>query len=102
MTRLRIKCFFFFLLGYSFLSAKTYAQKTLADSVAKKLVTEITDKGRVLQMWTRAKYMLNYDPDSAQLLSQQALYLARNIGDPEGESRSLGILASSFTKIGNY
>ncbi|MGH2553916.1 MAG: tetratricopeptide repeat protein, partial [Chitinophagaceae bacterium] len=43
-----------------------------------------------------------YNPDSAIQISQNALYLARKIKYLEGESRSLGILANSFMKIGNY
>jgi tetratricopeptide (TPR) repeat protein len=84
------------------LSSFLFAQKYKADSVANILATESSDKGRVEQMWTMAKFMLNYNPDSAQLLSQKALYLAKAIADVEGQSRSLGILANSLMKIGNY
>jgi tetratricopeptide (TPR) repeat protein len=35
-------------------------------------------------------------------IAQEALYLAKKINDKEGESRSLGILANTFLKIGNY
>ncbi len=96
------KKFYLLVLGVSFLVTHSYSQKSKADSVNKLLAKQSTDKGRVLQMWNMAKFMMNYDPDSSQLLSQQALYLARNIGDVDGESRSLGILANSQMKIGNY
>jgi len=53
-------------------------------------------------MWQLARDIGIYNPDTAQVLSQQALYLARNIGYLEGESRSLGVLANTLIKIGNY
>lgn len=46
--------------------------------------------------------MNRYYPDSALIVSQEALYLAKKIKYLEGESRSLGIMSNSFLRIGNY
>ena len=53
-------------------------------------------------MWQLAGAINFYNPDTALILSYQALLLARSIGYIEGESRSLGMLANTFRKIGNY
>ncbi|NOT52355.1 MAG: tetratricopeptide repeat protein [Chitinophagaceae bacterium] len=79
-----------------------HSQKVKVDSLAKRLAVEQKDTARVRLMWTMARDMTRYDPDSAMKLAQQSLYLAQHIGDKEGESRSLGILANTFVKIGNY
>ncbi len=79
-----------------------FSQKILADSLRISLTAEKTDTGRVFLMWNLAYAMSKYDPDSALTIAQEALYLAKNINDQEGASRSLGILANTFMKIGNY
>jgi len=43
-----------------------------------------------------------YQPDTALKNAQQALFLAKRIKYTEGQSRSLGIIAEIFRKIGNY
>lgn len=80
----------------------TYAQKAKADSLFNLLKTENSDTGRVKLMWQLASAVGVYNPDTAITLSQQALYLSRDIDYIEGESRSLGVLANTLTKIGNY
>jgi tetratricopeptide (TPR) repeat protein len=84
------------------LSLSSYAQKARVDSLLKVLQTTTTDTAKVRLLWTIARDMNKYNPDSALVLAQEALYLARNTNDLEGESRSLGILANTFMKIGNY
>jgi len=79
-----------------------FSQKSKIDSLRSLLATEKTDSNRVKLMWQLARDIGIYNPDTAQVLSQQALYLARNIGYLEGESRSLGVLANTLSKIGNY
>ena len=66
------------------------------------LNTETTDSNRVTYLWRMADYAGIYNPDTAILLAQEALSLARTIKYVEGESRSLGILANTFMRIGNY
>lgn len=79
-----------------------FSQKSKIDSLRSLLASEKTDSNRVKLMWQLARDIGIYNPDTAQVLSQQALYLARNIGYLEGESRSLGVLANTLSKIGNY
>ena len=79
-----------------------FSQKTIADSLRKSLTAESSDTGRVRLMWNLAYAMSKYEPDSALTIVQEGLYLAKKIKDQEGESRSLGILANTFVKIGNY
>lgn len=79
-----------------------FSQKAKADSLIKVLQTTKADTARVKLMWSAASAMNRYNPDSALVLAQQALYLAQNTGYAEGESRSLGVLANTFMKIGNY
>ena len=81
---------------------KGFTQKPLADSLSRLLKTETVDTNRVRLMWQLASKISVYNPDTALSLSQQALYLARHIDDDEGQSRSLGILANIFMRIGNY
>lgn len=63
---------------------------------------ENRDTARVKLLWQLARDMGGYNPDTAQYLSQQALFLARKINYLEGESRALGVLANTLVKIGNY
>ncbi len=79
-----------------------YGQKAKVDSLYQLLSTAKDDTSRVKFMWQLARDIGVYNPDSALILSQKALYLARKIDYKEGESRSLGILANTFVKIGNY
>ena len=94
------KIFLFFVLICNFTAVQ--AQKNTADSIRILLNREKADTNRVKFMWQLADASSIYDPDSAFILSQQALYLARQIKYLEGESRSLGIIANAFIKIGNY
>ena len=83
-------------------SFSVIAQKAKVDSLSKLLAAATEDSTRVKYMWQIARDMGVYNPDSALRISQQALYLAIKIKYTEGESRSLGILANNFSKIGNY
>ena len=78
------------------------AQKPVADSLRVLLAKATTDTNRVTLLWNMASASNIYNPDTALLLSQEALYLAQKIKFAEGESRALGVLANSFLKIGNY
>ncbi len=92
-----ISCLLFFLTAIP-----ATAQKSNADSLSKLLASETIDSNRVRLMWQLAKAVGSYNPDTAIVLSQKALYLARSIQYMEGESRSLGMLANTLIKIGNY
>ncbi len=91
-----------FLLLFFFLTEPCAAQKSKADSLRVLLDREKTDTDRVRLMWQLAGAIGVYNPDTALLLSQQALYLSRSYHFEEGESRTIGVLANTMTKIGNY
>ncbi|TMI62775.1 MAG: tetratricopeptide repeat protein [Bacteroidetes bacterium] len=94
------KSFLVLLFFLNFFTA--YSQRYNADSMLRLLNTETTDSNRVTYLWQMADYAGIYNPDTAIHLAQEALSLARRIKYVEGESRSLGILANTFMRIGNY
>ncbi|MBS1749053.1 MAG: tetratricopeptide repeat protein [Bacteroidetes bacterium] len=87
---------------FLFCNYNIYAQKQTADSLVKILATTKPDSGKVILQWQIADAVSMYQPDTALKIAQQGLFLARRIKYQEGESRSLGILAEIFRKIGNY
>jgi tetratricopeptide (TPR) repeat protein len=97
-------CIFSCLLAFFILRpvASVHAQQSNVDSMRNLLRIENVDTARVKLLWQLARDMGGYNPDTAQFLSQQALYLARKINYLEGESRALGVLANTLVKIGNY
>lgn len=90
------------LLACLLFASGAFAQKNKADSLAKLLSSEKKDSNRVRLLWQMAGVVDIYNPDTALLLSQQALYLSKEIKYEEGQSKSLGALANTFVKIGNY
>ncbi len=82
--------------------APVFAQKSITDSLAVLLAREKTDSNRVTLLWNMANACNIYNPDSALLLSQQSITLAKKIHFNKGESRALGSMANAFVKIGNY
>lgn len=92
----------FFLVLLFFISFQAIGQKQKADSLGRLLEKETIDTNRVRLMWQMAAAVSIFNPDTALKLSFQSLSLARNISYTEGESRSIGILANTFLKIGNY
>jgi len=78
------------------------AQRSKADSLKELLIKEKQDSNKVRLLWQLADQLNIYDPDTALHLSQEALYLAVKVKYEEGQSRSLGVLANTFIKIGNY
>lgn len=83
--------------GYS-----TQAQQAKEDSFRYLLSTAKTDTNKVIWQWRLADIMNKRLPDSALFLAQQALSLAQQLHYTEGESRSLGVLANTLIKLGNY
>lgn len=77
-------------------------QKAKADSLAKLLSTEKEDTTKVTLMWQMAEAYSVYNPDTALQLTQKALFLSQYIKYAEGESRTLGIIANTFMRMGNY
>lgn len=87
---------------FLFLYVGVFAQKNVADSLNHLLSLEKTDTGKVKLMWQIGSAMTSYNPEEALTISQKAVYLAKKINYEEGLSRSLGVLANTFTNIGNY
>ncbi len=84
------------------LSFFALGQKQKEDSLRNLLSVETVDSNRVTLMWRLADITNRHSPDSAMMLAQEALQLARSIHFLEGESRSLGIIANTLLKMGNY
>jgi tetratricopeptide (TPR) repeat protein len=78
------------------------AQKAKVDSLKNLLSVEKTDTGKVKLMWQIASAANFYNPDTALLIAQQALFKAKSTGYVDGESNSLKILANTFMYMGNY
>ena len=98
-----LKCnIVFFLLFYCLLTTNLFAQKSKTDSLQTLLSKETVDTNKVILMWKLADVVSSYNPDSAVVLSRQALLLASSLKYTEGESRSLGVMANTFIKQGNY
>ncbi|MEI9909270.1 MAG: tetratricopeptide repeat protein [Bacteroidota bacterium] len=93
---------YFFIFSFSFFTSGIFAQKSKADSLERLLTVEKTDSNRVKLLWQLAGFVNIYNPDTALILSQQALYLSKEINYIEGQSKSLGALANAILKIGNY
>lgn len=89
-------------IAFIFVACSLPAQKQKFDSLALKLASEKIDSNRVKLMWLMSGASNMYNPDTSLHLAQQALYLAQKIKYPEGESRSLGVLAVAFRQMGNY
>jgi tetratricopeptide (TPR) repeat protein len=85
-----------------FISMYGRTQKQKADSVLQLLSTETIDTNRVILLWNLASFANVYDPTASLSYGQQALELARRIEYTEGESRSLGVIANIFSRLGNY
>lgn len=91
-----------FILLFLCLPAVISAQRQKADSLIALLKAEKTDTGKVKLGWEIAGIINVYDPESALNYAQTALSLATNIKYIEGQSKSLGAMANTFRKMGNY
>ena len=93
---------YFFILLCLFCTHKAFPQKPRADSLRELLSVEKTDTGKVKMMWQLAEVISTYNPGKALQLAQEAFFFAKTVKYIEGQSRSLGIIAEVFRKIGNY
>lgn len=96
-----IRLCFLFLLSV-LISNCLSAQKQKADSLMNLLNAEKQDTNRVKLMWRLASVMSVYSPDTALVYAQKSLNLATEIKYSDGQSKAMGVLASSFRKLGNY
>ena len=99
---MRHKGIYLYIFLFLFPAVAVFSQKSKADSLIKLLLTEKKDSNRVRFMWQLADAVNIYNPDTAVRLSQQAIYLARDIKYTEGQSKSLGTMANAIIKLGNY
>ena len=76
-----------FVLVFLLFASAGKAQKHKADSLGKLLLKEKKDSNKVKLMWQLASFVNIYNPDTALILSQKALYLAKEIRYVEGQSR---------------
>lgn len=93
---------FILILSLFLFSKELMAQKQKADSLFNLLKKENADTTKVKLMWELAGVINVYDPEEALVLSQKALDLATDIKYTEGQSKALGAMANSFTKMGNF
>lgn len=82
------------------MSAK--AQSIEADSLKRSLAKTTQDSSRVLLLSDLCKAYWSYKPDTALLLAQQGLSLAKQIRYPRGEGYCLARIGQVFNIIGNY
>jgi len=92
------------IISFFFIAISTgiFAQRSKVDSMSRLLTREKIDSNRVILLWNMAVSSYAYDPDTALILAQDAINLAKEIKYVEGESRATGVMANSFLKIGNY
>jgi tetratricopeptide (TPR) repeat protein len=102
LSKKNLTAFFIFLMLVILSPVVANAQRQKADSMQRLLEKETIDSNRVTILWRMAGYTYIFNPDTALNLAQNALILARNIGFKEGESRSLGVIANTFLRLGNY
>lgn len=92
----------FLLLVWCQAATTSRAQTHIIDSLQQLLLTKIPDSTRSLALSKLgAQYMIS-DPDTALLLSQQGLTLARQINYINGEAIGLNQTASVLNITGNY
>ncbi|MFO7655524.1 MAG: tetratricopeptide repeat protein [Bacteroidales bacterium] len=92
-----------FFVWICFLQANTLnAQSNAVDSIQQLLQNEKQDTTRVRLLNELSWFYFLHKPDTALILSQQALALSSQIDFVEGEASSLDKIGSVFTYTGNY
>lgn len=80
----------------------TNAQTNKFDSLLIVYKGTKVDTARVQLLWQMANEASSYNPDTALVLSFEAISIAEKKGYTEGKSKALGIMANTFMRIGNY
>ena len=93
---------FILLCCFTTLALGSFAQVSEIEKLSRLLLIEKTDSNKVTLLWNLAKEYQSFKPDTSLLLAQKALLLAQRIKFTEGESRSLGQLATSQYLLGDY
>lgn len=94
----RFSCLIIVLLQVAF----TNAQSNKIDSLKQLLQVEKQDTNKVTLLWKLAEQYQFFKPDTTLQLAQQAYLKAKHINYIEGESRSLGLMATGQYLLGNY
>jgi two-component system, NarL family, sensor histidine kinase UhpB len=94
-------CSVLFLCGVLFNSAQAQNQQMI-DSLLNVLKTVKEDTGKVKCIYLLGQEMIDYNPDTSIILSNQALTLAKKINWKKGISTSLGNLGSCYFNKGDY
>lgn len=92
----------FLVLVFGICITSIFAQHPKIDSLTARLQSEDIDSNRVTLLWQLAEQYQSFKPDTALQLAQEGVLLAQRIHFIEGESRSLGRLASAQYLTGNY
>jgi two-component system, NtrC family, sensor kinase len=92
----------FFILLFSNLCFKVAAQNTKIDSLKRLLENVLQDSTHVNLLVELSYQYENYKPDTALLLAQQGLMLAREIDYTSGQASCLNMIGLVFMTTGNY
>jgi tetratricopeptide (TPR) repeat protein len=95
-------CRIFLVFIGSFLLLNSIAQNRPVDNLLKVLASERSEKKMVMVMCDLSGAYNSFDPDSARIIAEEALFLAQRLKFEDGESKALGKLANAFNQIGNY
>lgn len=85
-----------------FLPVGLLAQRNMVDSLYQVLEKEKIDTNRINLMCDIGYESRVYDPEKALTISNEALSLANKKKYAKGQSRALGVMATIFSKLGNY
>jgi tetratricopeptide (TPR) repeat protein len=96
------KKIYLLVLFFSVLAISALAQFKKTDTLKILLSAEKQDSNKVTLLWQLAKEYQDNKPDTALLLAEEALQLARRIKFIEGESKSVALLAAAQYYLGNY
>lgn len=94
---------YFYILAFLFLSATSVlqAQTKSIDSLTNLLKNESEDSSRSMTLARLSRHYLYFKTDTALLLAQQGLIIARKIHFARGEARCLNSLANALSQLGN-
>src|ERR1700742_4632735 len=84
------------------LSITTFAQQKKIDSLKKLVTAAKDDTTRVIATFQLGAAYTRNKPDSAVILAQQAIQLAKDAHYLMGELKALTLLGNAFSGTGNY
>ncbi len=89
-------------LFFVLVAINAFAQLKKTDTLKILLSAEKRDTSRVNLLWQLSNEYQDNKPDTALLLAEEALQLARRIKYVDGESKAVALLAAAQYYIGNY